>query len=94
MNNPITEQFIIEAARVVLLLLEKGKADEAWQKISSVDNQMKSNSRKLDPDVAALWIQVGIAASQPSSSRYFDDVKDELNRVTFDYSDKGEKGTT
>jgi hypothetical protein len=91
MNTPITDQFILSEARDVLLLLEDGKDDEAWQKIKAVDTQLKNDSQKLDPDVAALWMQVGIAASKPAYPRYFEDVKDELNRVIFGYLDEDRK---
>lgn len=46
----------------------------------------KPNSASFSTDIIALWNQVEIAANNLSNPRYFEDVKEELNKVTFDHN--------
>ena len=85
MNVPVSHKEIIEQSRTVLLLLNEGKRMEAVEKIAALDKRLQTNTKEVPADIEALWEQVGIAASSPDNARYFDEVKDELNRVTFDY---------
>jgi hypothetical protein len=85
MNVPVSHKEIIEQSRTVLLLLDQGKRTEALEKITALDKRLRTNTRKIPTDIEALWEQVGIAASNPDNARYADEVKDELNRVTFGY---------
>jgi hypothetical protein len=80
MGFPITESQILAKARDVLLLLDQGEPERAMQNMKAVNDE---DLAAFSPDVRALWIQVGIAASNPSDAAYLENVKDELNRITF-----------
>jgi hypothetical protein len=56
-------------------------------RIAATDSELaRRDKTPLSADVQALWIQVGIAANNLSNAGYLDDVKNELNRVTFENS--------
>jgi hypothetical protein len=83
----LDDKQLIAGARDVLLLLEDGKQEEAMQKIAMIDAALaRDNSPRLTTDVIALWEQVEIAVNNLSNPRYFEEVKEELNRVAFDYN--------
>ena len=87
MNIQLDEKQLIAAAREILLLLEGGKEKEAFQKMTTINAKLtKRNSSCFSTDIIALWNQVEIAANNLSNPRYFEDVKEELNKVTFDYN--------
>ncbi len=89
MTSLINEKTLISEAREVLLLLDAGKAEEAIVKIRQFDAQFQEqDTSSFETDVLALWAQVKIAANDPSDVKYFEDVKEELNRVTFEYTQK------
>jgi hypothetical protein len=92
MNIQLDEKQLIAEAREVLLLLEGGKKKEAFQKTATINAKLaKRNSPSFSTDIIALWNQVEIAANNLSNPRYFEDVKEELNRVTFDYNQTHQK---
>jgi FixJ family two-component response regulator len=85
MNN----QSLIEESRIILVLLEAGKEAEAAEKIVAFDLELSRRERQvLSADVRALWDQVKIAASNMENKIYFEDVKEELNKVSFEYLTK------
>ena len=87
MDFGMDEQRIIAEARDILLLLERGDTTKAATRITQFDAELTGYPvSRFSRDVVALWEQVGIAANNMSNPRYFEDVKDELNRVTFAYS--------
>jgi len=87
MAQLLTEQHLIDEARAVLLLLQNGRQKKARGRIEAVVARLKGTpAARLDTDVLALWEQVEVAANNPLNLRYFEEVKDELNRVTFEYS--------
>lgn len=80
----MTNEQLLHEARTVLLFLEAKKELEATQLITEVDSKLEEkNAISADIDVQALWDQVKIASSNMDNTRYFDDVKEELNRITF-----------
>lgn len=89
MDPPINDRRLIAEARNILLLLENSKGKEAIQAITQIDSELaKQGVSNLDTNVLALWEQVGIAANNMPNVRYFEDVKQELNRAAFDYNQK------
>jgi len=78
---------MIAEARNILLLLTDGNAAQAIDRIAQFDTELsKQDTSHVATDVRALWDQVGIAAGNMSNVQYFEDVKEELNRVTFEHN--------
>ena len=87
MKNSLEAEVITEAERV-LKLLRTGRSEEGRAAVSLFDEYLARRGKVRDVNVDALWIQTGIAASNPENSTYVQNVEDQLNGLVFEYFNK------